>query len=368
MLICFFVLRDASSAQTPCFDAFLPVSDSYHPILVLPFLQDFDVANARVGAERNPLKTQVIYCANDLDAAPFEWRIRDVENVANVSTVTAGSITLGVAVGPRQCIVDQLLPKADVIRAMHERVQLSQDQQTEFALLRQRMGVSRIKNILRVHGHTILQEERAAEIYDEVGQRSLERLFPGLTGQSGIGYRARDFAAPAHLGALTAAKPRIQAMIRDAVWAGPLPEHLLKTRLAAVIGTGTSTFLSALDNDEQATAKLYVQKAAQAADEAWQQTIGGLQGPGVTNPTIASLQHLGSASQDEDGDDMDFSTLRKNQLSAPQLQAQLSRLTDRTALLSKGAWQQVTKNRRPVPHAGLTPVVLPPGPVRGKRP
>ena len=25
-----------------------------HPVLVLPFLQDFDVANARVGAERNP--------------------------------------------------------------------------------------------------------------------------------------------------------------------------------------------------------------------------------------------------------------------------------------------------------------------------
>ena len=30
-------------------------------ILVLPFLQDLDVANARVGAERNPLKTEVIY-------------------------------------------------------------------------------------------------------------------------------------------------------------------------------------------------------------------------------------------------------------------------------------------------------------------
>ena len=27
-----------------------------HPIPVLPFLQDFDVANARVGAERDPLK------------------------------------------------------------------------------------------------------------------------------------------------------------------------------------------------------------------------------------------------------------------------------------------------------------------------
>ena len=34
----------------------------------------------------------------------------------------------------RQFIADQLLAKADVIRAMHERVQLCQDPQTEFAL------------------------------------------------------------------------------------------------------------------------------------------------------------------------------------------------------------------------------------------
>ena len=47
---------------------------------------------------------------------------------------------------------------------------------------------------------------------------------------------------------------------------------------------------------------------------------------------------------------MDFSTPRKSRLSAPQLQAQLSRLTDGTrlrrlkdTLLSKGAWQQVTR-------------------------
>ena len=49
----------------------------------------------------------------------------------------------------------------------------------------------------------ILQEQRAAEIYDEVGQRSLERLFPGLTedcvtqatlsaGQSGIGLKKKS--------------------------------------------------------------------------------------------------------------------------------------------------------------------------------
>ena len=43
-----------------------------HPILVLPFLQDIDVANARVGAERNPLNTEVVCYVNDVDAAPPE--------------------------------------------------------------------------------------------------------------------------------------------------------------------------------------------------------------------------------------------------------------------------------------------------------
>ena len=49
-------------------------------------------------------------------------------------------------------IADQLLAKADVIRAMHGRVQLCQDLQTEFALLRESLGVSRINHILRVYG------------------------------------------------------------------------------------------------------------------------------------------------------------------------------------------------------------------------
>ena len=35
-----------------------------------------------------------------------------------------------------------------------------------------------------VHDHAILQEKRAAEIFDEDGQRSLERLFPGFTEDS----------------------------------------------------------------------------------------------------------------------------------------------------------------------------------------
>ena len=155
-----------------------------HPILVPSFFQDFDVANARVRAERNPLKTEVIHSVNDPDAAPPEWKNGNVRSLARTSAVTAGSVTLGVAVGSRQFITDKLLSKADVIRAMQERVQLCQDPQTEFALLRESLGVSRINHILRVHVHTILEEQSAAEVYDEIGKRSLERLFPGLTEDS----------------------------------------------------------------------------------------------------------------------------------------------------------------------------------------
>ena len=84
---------------------------------------------------------------------------------ASVTTTVHGSITLGVAVEPRQCVPDQLPSKADVIRATQERVQLCQDPQTEFALLRESLGVSRINRMLRGHGHTILHEEEAANIF-----------------------------------------------------------------------------------------------------------------------------------------------------------------------------------------------------------
>ena len=43
----------------------------------------------------------------------------------------------------------------------------------------------------------------------------------------------------------------------------------------AVMETATSANLEAFDDEDRATAKLYIQKAAQAA-EAWQQTIGGM--------------------------------------------------------------------------------------------
>ena len=73
-------------------------------------------------------------------------------------------------------------------------------------------------------------------------------------------------------------------MIRDAVWVGLLPEQILETRLFV-----RSSRPPHPPAPELPTAT-YVQKAAQAADEDWQQTIEGLQGPGVANPETPQLR------------------------------------------------------------------------------
>ena len=258
--------RKAEAWQIPC-----------HPILVLPFLLDFDVANARVGAERNPLKTEVIYHVNDLDAAPLEWRRAELgQNLCSHRRQHHARGRCWVsAVHPRSARARSALPgPADGVRPPP------------------RVWVSRVVHILRVHGRKVLEEQSAAVVYDEIGQRSLERLFPSLTedsmtqatlsaSRSGIGFkRARDIAAPAHVGALIAAKRRIRGMIRDAVLTGLLPEQLLETRLSEVINVGTSTCLSAL-HPESRTGSGRVLATHRL----------GQQGPGVAGPTIASLGH-----------------------------------------------------------------------------
>ena len=87
---------------------------------------------------------------------------------------------------PRHCIADQLLAKVDVIGAMHERGQLCLDPQPEFALLRESLGVSRVNNIFRVHGHTILNEEAAAKTLLGFTEDSAQQATLSA-GQSGIG-------------------------------------------------------------------------------------------------------------------------------------------------------------------------------------
>ena len=108
------------------------------------------------------------------------------------------------------------------------------------------------------------KKKKPAKIFDEVGQRSRERLFAGFTedsaekaalsaGQSGIGVK-RSADRPAHLGDLIADKLRILDMIRCAATARLLPEPL-SARLDTPVEAASAVF-RALDDSEKPTARL----------------------------------------------------------------------------------------------------------------
>ena len=183
-----------------------------HPVLVSHFLDAFDEANEVPGALRNPSKTEVIYYATQevLDSHSAEWRLGVVRLKAAVSLASEGADTLGVATGPASFVAEQLYRKTKVVKAIHERLQLCQDPQTEFVLARESLGVGRVNHILRVHGHALAERGGAATAFYALGRSTLERMFPGVTSEgleqasfnakeSGLGWRcALDVARPAH--------------------------------------------------------------------------------------------------------------------------------------------------------------------------
>ena len=136
---------------------------------------------------------------------------------AAVSLASKGADTLGVATGPARFVAEQLYRKTKVVKAMHERLQVCQDPQTESVLARGSLGVGRVNHILRVRGHALAERGGVATAFDALGWSTLERLFPGVTSEgleqaslsakeSGLGWRrALDVARPANLGGLIAA-------------------------------------------------------------------------------------------------------------------------------------------------------------------
>ena len=107
----------------------------------------------------------------------------------------------------------------------------------------------------------------------------------------------------------------------------------LLVRLDTLIETATAAFFDALDDFEKPTAMLYLQKEAQAANDTWQQTIQGHNGPTIMNPKVPHVEQSGPSSQHGDEDtEPTFASHRKNRFSGPQIQAQLFRLSDRTRL------------------------------------
>ena len=177
---------------------------------------------------------------------------------------------------------------------VHERVQLCQDPQTEFSVLRESLGVSRVNHILRVHGHTILQEKRAAEINGGVGQRSSERLFPGFTedsseqaplsaGQPGIGYKW----ARSSLVKMQRCKMQSQVAF--------LPKQLLVTRLAAVIEAATA-YLEAWDGEEESHGEVvHSESSPRQRTKRGGKQLKGTMAPSSQNPTVSEHTLLSKA-------------------------------------------------------------------------
>ena len=244
---------------------------------------------------------------------------------------------------------------------MHERVQPCQDPQTEFALLRERLGVSRINHILRVHGHTVLQERQPPKSSMRLGRGPLRDSFQdsqrtawnkprSVPASRVLDTRGRETSLALHTLEHSLQSNR-EYLNQDAATAKLLPKQPLATRLGADIEAANAAHLDTHDGAKKTTAGLCLQKTAEAASKSWHQAVQGHSGPAVPNPTISECEQSSSASQDDDDDSERTSPpTRKKRLSAPQLQAQLARLSDRTRLRrlkdtlhSKGAWQQVTR-------------------------
>jgi hypothetical protein len=280
------------------------------PALVVPYLQAFDQANPTVGAERSCPKSEVIYycTVDDLDNHSSEWRLEEVRQLAAVSTADQGSVTLGIATGPDECVLEQLRQKTRVVKAMHERVQVCADPQTELVLAGDSLGVSRVNHIMRVHGARLAESGEALNAFDTLGKDALDRLFPGLTVEShaqaslgarngGLGWMwASVLALSANLGALSATKPLVKSMIASASLAGLCNAGSLGELLDHSWDSAVERYLSSLAEVEKVRAEDFLRRAQLAAEETWARDIsGGGVAPLVPVVRLESSVHDGEA-------------------------------------------------------------------------
>ena len=153
-------------------------------------------------------KTEVLYCSTSecLEQPRSSWQVHVVQAKATTCLASVGTLTLGVAIGSPEAVAQQLDQKTKVVKAMHERVRLCQNPQTEFVLA----NIGRANHIICVHGHGLADQHGSAAKFDDVGRISLERLFPCVTTEShiqaslndkagGLGWRkVVDIARPRH--------------------------------------------------------------------------------------------------------------------------------------------------------------------------
>jgi hypothetical protein len=339
------------------------------PRLVVPFLQCYDAADARVGGARNRAKTKVLYLTDTdtLEANAVAWRLPEVRMLAAVGTIEDAEPTLGVVTGPLAAVEEQLQQKVRVVKAMQSRVAICQDVLTEHILNRQSLGIGRINHILRVHGDELLRQGRSAEGFDHIMREAMDRLFPGLTPEcfeqaslgafvGGLGWRkASDVARPANLAALIQAEPKLRAMMATAVHAGLLHAGQLEVRLAAKIQRAESAYLIGLDEVERVKATDFLSQVKDASERQWQQIRGGQTSPVIVAPQANAAyirdddHHFGQVNAVHDGGRGDVEAAGR-QLTIAHVQGELSRLHDCTrlralesTLMRQGNWPQLER-------------------------
>ena len=220
---------------------------------------------------------------------------------------------------------------------------------------RESLGVGRVNRILRVHGHSLAEQSGAATNFDAVGRETLERLFPGMTdegylqaalgdSQAGLGWKqALDVARPAHLGGLIAAGPRVKAMFKACEVAGLLDAAALEDRLSRRLEAAKISFLANLDEVEKVLAEDFIKRAQDAAEDSWMHAVSRSN----QEPEAPSVVREGHEGEEDSSDDLRQRSVR---ISAPQLQRELSILSDRTKarrldaeLERQGAWHQLER-------------------------
>ncbi len=325
-----------------------------HPRLVLPYLQCFDPVNGEVGGERNVIKTEVIYYADEatLEQHSAEWQLEEVRRLASVATAAEPGVTLGVAIGSDVAVQEQAQQKVQVIKAMQERIAITQDVQTEHVLNRDCLGVGRVNHILRVHGDQLLRAGDSLSAFDAAARAELDRLFPGLTPEGhaqaslaasvgGLGWRrASETARPANLGALVSAGPHVQSMAAAAARAGLVRGGQLEARLARKTRQVEQAYLNELDEAERSRAMEFLQKARIAAEETWVRQTRGAPAAGASTLPVADAVYVGEhedvvagtgGSEPEEGAEGGGEAGRRR-LTVPHVQKELARLQDCTRL------------------------------------
>ena len=198
-------------------------------------------------------KTEVIYFVNDLDSAPPEWRIHDVQSTAKLPLEASHSESLLDLDSPsrtsswaRQTSLEQCTNASSFARTRRRNLPSHNPSGNS--------GLPKSTTIPRSHGGQYdASDTHSSPVRNRVHKSARHRCSctPGSCHRSQAAHPSND--PRRSLG-----RPSTRAPPGDSPHRGHRNSHL---------------HLSQRPDEDQATASLYVQEAAQAADGAWQQTI-----------------------------------------------------------------------------------------------